>query len=306
MAACLKRLEESEAAKLFMLQVSTFQTFCNCLATLLQMKSVETDVAAVQYFAMYKGTGIFEKAIHSILTKDVDGPSRRVKAIAESRDLIHKMYKDVVRTAASAKVQQPLFDTILESLQQESCAMSVLQDAWEKLPSFKTGLREGACKPMEDCLLQVAKNKGDMILEETPKGSTPKLSSKDLNILLCVLKEFPKEAGIIDLQTKLLKWAKNHNDTLAQTELEQLLGNFIEFNCQNFGKRGKFISMDVNLVKEAVQKCRNKIPTALEPHVHGAVFLYLKAAEDHVPLTQAFVTFGFHCWPNDSINIYNI
>lgn len=291
MEACLKRLECYESAQPFLCQIRTFTLYCRCIATLLQLRDVETDASSVQYFASYKGPGVFEKAIQSILTKEVDSQGKKVKAVVESRELIQKMFKDVVRTAASTKVQQPQFEAVMDALRSHSPKMAVLQEAWEKLPSFKTGLREGACKPLEDELVKVAKSKAEAILEETAKGKDgklPKISSKDLNILLCVLKEFPKEAGIVDLQTKLMKWAKNHNSTLARNELENLLVDFIELNCQSAGKRGKFIAMDINVVREAVQKCGNKIPDTVGNLVHGAVYIYLKAAEDHAPLTQIY------------------
>ena len=287
--ALLHRLKNCEAATPLVRILETFVTFCRCAATLLQVSGIDHGAESVQYFAAYKGPGIFEKAIQAILTKEVDSIGKKTKSTVESREVIHKMVQDVMRTAASVKVQQPQFDLLLEGLSSDDPSFTLLQEAWEKLPSFRTGLREGACKPLEDLLISVAKAKGDNILS----GNVDRVSSRDLHILLAILKEFPRQAGILDLQTSLMKWAQKNNDMLAGHELETILQDFIDANSKFSGKRGKFTALDVNAVKEAVQKCGGKIPAKLGPLVHLGTFLYLKAASDHVTLVEIALSVAF-------------
>ena len=254
--------------------------------TLLQLREVEQSVESVQYFLQYKGPGIFQKAVSAILTRDVDAQGKKVKSTVESRVIIHKLVQDTMRTAASSKVQLPQMESLMKELSVQRPRTSVMKEAWEKLPSFKSGLREGACKPFEDLLLKVAVKKAQDILAagaDKPQD-VPRISSRDMSILLAVLKEYPREAGILDLQTNLLKWAKQHNDILAGHELQSLLEDFIVANKKCAGKRGSFTSLDVNQVKEAVQRCGGKIPSNCEQWVHAATYLHLKAAVDHVPL----------------------
>lgn len=291
MQACLSRLKGIDSTGPLLNVLETFSTFCRCAGTLLQVAAVPTSVSAVEYFAAYKGPGIFEKAIQSILTREVDSQGRKVKSTVDSREMIQKMYKDVMRTAASTRVQQPQFDAILSALKEDEPKMTVLKEAWEKMPSFRSGLREGSCDPLEKQLFKVAKEKAEGLVTAASGnagGKSPKISSKDLNILLCVLKEFQKEAGAMDLTTNLMKWAKTHNDTLARTEFEQIMLKFIEDNDKWTGKRGKFIPLDVGEIKDAVQKRGGKLHEDLVPVVQTSVYVYLRAAQDHVSLT-AFI-----------------
>lgn len=263
--------------------LNTLAIFAKCVGTLLQLEGVEQSVESVQYFVSYKGPGIFQKAVSAILTRDVDAQGKKVKSTVESRVIIHKLVQDVMRTAASSKVQLPQMESIMKGLSVEKPRTSVMKEAWEKLPSLKSGLREGACKPLEDLLLKVVVKKSqDIVVAKTE--DKPSISSRDMNILLAVLKEYPREAGIIDLQTNLLKWAKQNNELLAAHEMQSLLEDFIVANKASTGKRGSFTSLDVSQVKEAVQRCNGKIPSVCEQWVHAATYLHLNAAVNHVPL----------------------
>lgn len=166
MQACLSRLKGIDSTGPLLNVLETFSTFCRCAGTLLQVAAVPTSVSAVEYFAAYKGPGIFEKAIQSILTREVDSQGRKVKSTVDSREMIQKMYKDVMRTAASTRVQQPQFDAILSALKEDEPKMTVLKEAWEKMPSFRSGLREGSCDPLEKQLFKVAKEKAEGLVTE--------------------------------------------------------------------------------------------------------------------------------------------
>lgn len=282
MKACLQRLQlYGEGPSTLLSHLSTLQKFCSAVATILQLRGVTPDPDSISFFTGYKGPGMFEKAVQAILTRDVDPSQKKIEGVAQSREQIHMMVRDAMRTAASSKIQQPKFDALMTKLEVEDPEFSDLQDAWEQFESFRTGLREGAVKPMEELMIKVAKAKGDMLLA-APEGELP-FSSRNLSLLLAVLKEFPKEAGIIDLQTQVMKWARGHDEALAASEVKSLLVDFIDANKQQAGKRGTFHPMDASRLRDAMSKCHKKLPDGLDATVHACLFLYLQSALDHVP-----------------------
>ncbi len=279
---CRDRFKLYEDAAVFLQTLAVFEKFCKCVLTLFQVKSMASDPDAVQFFASYKGPGLFEKAVNSILTREVDMVSKQNPVAVKSREYLHLMIRDVLRTAASVKLQQPKFEQTMEALSADNPSMKSLQEAWENLESFRTGLRTGACEPLEELMVSVAKKAADKLL----KNEETTISSRDLTIILCVFKEFQKQAGALDMHTQLMKWAKVHNDTLAMTETEALLADFIDANSKQTGKRGAYAKMDANRVREMVQQCGGKIPQKLFPMVHACLFLYIKAATDQAGIVN--------------------
>ena len=270
MITCKERFKLYDDAGVFLQTLHAFEKFCKCVLTHFQAKSMASDPDAVQFFTSYKGPVLFHKAVNNILTREVELVSNQNPVAVKSLEYLHLMVRDVLRTAASVKLQQPKFEQTVD------------QEAWENLESFRTGLLAGACEPLEELMVSVAKNAADKLL----KNEEAMISSRELSIILCIFKEFQKKTGVLDMHTRLMKWAKVHNDTLALTETEALLADFIDANSKQTGKRGAYVKMDANRVREMVQQCGGKIPEKLFAKVHACLFLYIKAATDQAGIVN--------------------
>lgn len=282
MITCKERFKLYDDAGVFLQTLDAFEKFCKCVLTLFQVKSMASDPDAVQFFTSYKGPVLFHKAVNNILTREVDSVSKQNPVAVKSREYLHLMVRDVLRTAASVKLQQPKFEQTMETLSGDNPSMKALQEAWENLESFRTGLRAGACEPLEELMVSVAKNAADKLL----KNEEAMISSRELSIILWIFKEFQKKTGVLDMHTQLMKWAKVHNDTLALAETEALLADFIEANSKQTGKRGAYVKMDANRVREMVMQCGGKIPEKLFAKVHACLYLYIKAATDQAGIVN--------------------